>query len=224
MGYTNKQLEFGKKFRENWMIETNNKGSFLDVPWENLNYEEKSQWAQIYFNVGETDCKETRTARDKVKAVPVYNDLIIEAEKAVEEAEEVMSKFKEEKEMTDSYTFIANREDIDFQRILNESNGSRFVVVQLRSRDNRIGETILFVNKSVLNDKRVEGFPLANVYVADNKVNPSWGNTHPDGERKLRSYRYWAFAGSAPKELRQQIQNIKDALKVRDTKVVVNLL
>jgi hypothetical protein len=127
--------------------------------------------------------------------------------------------------MNNVYSFVSAEEDVDFIRIVREApKDTQFILVETRTRQNQAKESTLLVNNDVLRDERVQGYPLADLYV-ENSVRPDWGHSDsPDTNGKLYSYRYWAFQGAFPGKVRKQVDNIKRALNPKDTKTIVTLL
>ena len=117
-----------------------------------------------------------------------------------------------------NYSFVAREKDVDYQRIVEEApEGTQFVLVETRTRNNQTKESILMVHVSVLKSEKIQQHRLGS-----GRISKKWGYKNSSGP--LSSYRFMAFVGPVPGKIMQQIEGLKRDMNPKNTKVVVKLL
>jgi len=120
-----------------------------------------------------------------------------------------------------TYRFVSKHDDVDYLRIIKEApQGTPFILVEEKTRQNKPKSFSLFIHKTILNDQKFArtskgGNPMS-PKIYGQHLGSSWGDNRI-GPVYLQNYRYISHAGKFNGIFKQKLVKLLNGHPAKDT-------
>lgn len=130
----------------------------------------------------------------------------------------VLGKGTKMKNSNDAYRFVSKAEEVDYLRILREApQGTLFILVEVKTRQNKPKSWTLFVHKKILNNPDLKDKKLGfltikhgdHFHTVPAKISSGWGDEVKVGPSVDPNFRYLSGTGKVSGLIKHHVDSVR---------------